>query len=167
MPRYKKTPAHWNPVQIAAYDLVHSFKHGDKTGPQALAPFLGKTPKSLSNEVNADYQAHKFGLDDAVAAELAAGKAPILMAYAQMLNHVCFALPAPDMACGDVELLTKFADWQAAMGQTCMNIQQALDPNGPNGSGISKKEARAIAEAGQAHMTRFMEFLERVKALVE
>ena len=155
-------PAHWTPIEAAAYGLVHSFQDGDKTGAAAMGPRIGKSPRLLSNEVNPDYEGAKLGLLTAVNIEREAGAAEILMAHAQMLHHVCFAIPSPDHFTGDVELLKLFADWQAALGLTCMEIQQALEDNR-----ITTDEVNRILKRGYAHMSRFMELLERFKELAE
>ena len=154
------TPAHWTPLQIAVYNLVHGFRHNGKKGAVAIAPFLGKSANSVSNEVNPDYEGAKFGLDDAVQAELIAKQYPILHAHAQMLNHACFPLPCPNIGAGDVALLSTFSNWQAAMGTTCQHIHNALEDGQ-----ITPAEYRMIADAGHAHMGKFMDFMERVKAL--
>lgn len=158
----KKMPAHWTPVEFAAYCLVHGFELDGKGGAEAMGPRIGKNPRLLSNEVNPDYEGAKLGLLTAVNIEREAGAADILHAHAQMLHHVCFALPYPDHFTGDVELLRLFADWQAGIGLTCMEIQKALEDNR-----ITFDEVNRIIKAGYAHMTRFMELLERFKELAE
>jgi hypothetical protein len=155
-------PAHWTPVEAAAHSLVHEYRDGDKTGAEAMGPRIGKSPRLLSNEVNPDYEGAKLGLLTAVNIEREAGAADILHAHAQMLHHVCFALPYPDHFTGDVELLRLFADWQAALGLTCMEIQKSLEDNR-----ITTDEVNAILRRGYLHMTRFMELLERFKELAE
>jgi len=157
-----KYPAHWTPVQIAAYELIHGFRHKKKEGAPAWEPFFAKTSGTLSNESNPDYQWAKLGLDDAIRMEQVAGSASILHAHARMLGHICIPVPNPEMPAGDVALLSKFAEWQAAMGKTCEHIRDALEDGR-----ITRKEYQAITSAGFVHMTRFMEFLERVKTLQE
>jgi hypothetical protein len=161
-------PAHWTPSQWAAYDLVHNFKADGLKGPAAMAPNLGlKTPRVLSNEVNADCRDHKFGLEDAITAEIAAGVYPILHAHAHMVRHVCFPLPDPCMPYGDAAILEKFAEWQAKMGRTCERIRAALDPDGPKGSRITHEEVAEIERFGEMHVAGFMEFIEVIKTLAE
>lgn len=155
-------PPHWTPIQCAAYDLVHNFSYHGQKGAPALAPAVGKSASLLSNEVSPDYQGAKLGLDDAIALERSAGTAPILHAHAQMLHHVCIALPDHDLNASDIELLTTFAEWQAAMGVTCGLIRDALADGR-----ISPAERRAITDSGHRHMARFLEFLERVNCLTE
>ncbi len=158
---------HWTPVQAAYHSLIHNYEHNGKRGAYAWAEIRDKAPNSISNEANPDYQAAKFGIDDAIQAELQAGIFPILHAHARMTSHICFRLPRPDLHVGDVALLNRFADWQSAMGTTCEEIRSALDPNGPCGTGIARGEAESIAAAGYQHMQRFMDFLEELKSIQE
>lgn len=155
-------PAHWSEVQVAAYRLVHEYRDGKSRGSAALAPMLGKSASLLSNEVNPDYPSAKFGLDDAVAAELAADQYPILQAHAAATGHVCHRLPAPDLTICDTELLSLFAEWQSAMGVTCQAIREALSDGR-----ITYSESRSIQSAGNRHMMRFMEFLSRLYRIAE
>lgn len=160
-------PTHWTPVQKAGYFLVHEYTSNGSKGPNALAPNIGKSGKVLNNEADPDYLGAKLGLETAVLAELESGSAEILHGHAQMLNHICFALPSPDLIVSDVELLMTFSEWQSSMGKTCAHIRDALDPDGPQGSKVSIEEANKIEQAGLAHMSKFMEFMERVKELAE
>jgi len=160
-------PAHWTPAQKAGYFVIHEYTDGLNKGPKAMAPNIGKTGKVLSNEADPDYLGAKLGLDTAILAELEAGSAEILHGHAQMLHHICFALPSPDLIVSDVELLMTFSDWQSSMGITCTHIRNALDPDGPHGSKVTIEEANRIEQAGHAHMSKFMEFMERVKELAE
>ena len=141
-------PAHWVPIEASAYLLVHGFVDGETKGAAAMGPRIGKNPRLLSNEVNPDYEGAKLGLLTAVNIEREAGAADILHAHAQMLHHVCFAIPSPDHFTGDVELLKLFADWQAGIGNTCMEINKALED-----SRVTFDEVNRIIKAGYAHMT--------------
>ena len=164
---HRRCPAHWTALQFAAYTLAHGYRRGGKTGCEALAPFVGKAAHSLCNEVNPDYQGAKLGLDDAVALELAADRYPILQSHAAACRHVCFRLPDPALPIGDAALLDKFAEWQAALGQTCLQIRDALAPDGPAGNGVAQSELLEIWAAFHAHMTRGMELVEYLRAMAE
>ena len=161
----ERYPTHWTDLQTAAYRLVHETERGGKRGAEALAPYVGKAPASLSNEVNPDYQGAKLGLDDAVALELAAGDFRILDAHAAACGHVAIPLPPADPAASDAEVLELYAEWMAAKGETSARIAQALNEEGPLGRDIAQGEAAEIARAGYRHIARFLEFLERVKGL--
>lgn len=158
---------HWTPAQAAAHHLLTAYEHDGKTGAPAMGPRIGKLPRVLNNEVNPDYLTAKLGLDTAILMELESGKADILHGHAMMLRHVCFRLPDIGLAIGDAELLGSFSEWQARMGITCSEIRKALDPNGPNGTRITIEEADDIEAAGMVHISKFMEFLEKVRELAE
>lgn len=168
MARSKKiAPAHWNPAQRAAYELIHNNEHDGLFGAASFEEYLAKSTKVLTNEVNANNPDHKLGLETAIEAEIFANDIGILQAHAQMLKCVVVHLPAPESSPGNNELFTKFTEWQAKMGVTCQTIHKAFDPNGPKGSSISKKEAQEIAKAGHEHISRFMEFLKEVETRAE
>lgn len=154
-------PAHWTLVQCAAYDLVHDYREKGRRGAAALAFHLGKATNVLSNEANPDYPAAKLGLEDAIRMEEIAQDSRLLMAHAHALGFTVLALPVSPAA-GDLELLNHFSEWQAAMGETCQRIHDAL----ADGE-ITAAEAREVAAAGHAHMTRFLAFLERMESLAE
>ena len=158
---------HWTPAQAAAHHLLSTYEHDGKQGAPAMGPRIGKTPRVLNNEVNPDYPDAKLGLDTTILMELESGRADILHAHALMLRHVCFRLPDIGLAIGDAELLGSFSEWQERMGITCSEIRKALDPNGPNGNRITHDEADAIETAGMLHISKFMEFLEKVRELAE
>ncbi|MES9901106.1 MAG: phage regulatory CII family protein [Sedimenticola sp.] len=160
---YKETTA----LERAAHRLVLGFEHNGKRGAQAIGPFLGKTPASVSNEVNPDYDGAKLGLLDAVLIELAARQYPLLHEHARMTHHVCLPLPDPKHITGDASLFERFVAWQGAMGTTCQRIHEAFDPEGEQGAGISHAEADAIAQAGQHHMSLFLGFLGEINHICE
>lgn len=154
-------PAHWTLAQCAAYDLVHDYREGNRRGAAALARHLNKAANVISNEANPDYLGAKLGLEDALHIEQLSQDPRLLMAHAHSLGYTVLALPESPAA-GDVELLNHFSEWQAAMGETCRRIHDAL----ADGE-ITAEEAREVAAAGQHHMTRFMAFLERLESMAE
>ena len=158
---------HWTPVQAACHSLIHSYKRNGKRGAYAWAEIRDRSPNSISNEANPDYQSAKFGIDDAIQAELQAGIFPILHAHARMTGHICIRLPDPDLVVGDVSLLERYCAWQAAMGNTCEEIHRAFSPNGPGGAGVTSIESEAIAAAGYRHIKQFIVFLEEMKLIQE
>lgn len=167
MSRDNETREHWTPVQAAAYHLLSTYEHDGHRGAQAMGPRIGKVPRVLNNEINPNYEDAKLGLNTAILMELESGRADILHGHAQMLRHVCFKLPDIGLAIGDAELLGSFSEWQSRMGVTCEHIRSALDPNGPNGTRITITEANEIEAAGMVHISKFMEFLEKVRELAE
>jgi hypothetical protein len=153
-------PDHWTPVQTATWRTVHEYQRNGRQGAQVIAPLVGKSPGTLSNEVNPDVSTHKLGLDDAVALQHAADDYRILHAMAATLHHAC--LPLPDYAdSSNVDLLMAFSEWQSRMGVTCKAIRAALEDGN-----ITSSEARAIRTFGHDHMRAFLEFLDRIDALV-
>lgn len=160
-------PPHWTPVEKGAYHLLRVYQADGKRGAEAMGPRIGKSAKLLNNETAPDYEGAKLGLRTAVMMELESGRADILHGHAAMLRHVCFPLPGADLIIGDVELLCAFSDWQAKMGITCNHIRDALDPDGPHGTKITKEEAAHIEAAGMEHIAKFMEFLTRIRELSE
>ena len=159
--------AHWPPVMQAAHDLVNRFEADGVKGAKALAPRIGKKPHVLNNEVNFNLRGPKLGIVTAYFMEKEAGYCPILDAYNYMHNRVSFALPSPDVFIGDVDLLVKFTEWQAAMGETCNEIQNAFNPKSECGNKISKREAARIRKRGMFHIEKFMVFLTEIEELAE
>ncbi len=158
----RKSPAHWSPLARAASEAVDAYKHDGKSGAVAMGPRVGKSAKLLCNELNEDFPGAKLGLTTAFFIDNELPRPAILYKYAEMLYHVCFPLPDPTVPCGDVELLTKFSEWQAAMGKTCQAIHEALADGR-----ITEFESQTILSAGYAHMQKFMEFIQRIKELAE
>ncbi|MEJ1412804.1 MAG: phage regulatory CII family protein [Candidatus Sedimenticola sp. (ex Thyasira tokunagai)] len=154
-------------LERAAHSLVLGFEHDGKRGAQAMGPFLGKTPASVSNEVNPNYDGAKLGLLDAVLMEMAAQQYPLLHEHARMTHHVCLPLPDPKLITGDASLFESFVAWQGAQGITCQHIHDAFNPNGPGGAGVIAAEGEAIAIAGYHQMSLFLGFLAKIRQLSE
>lgn len=131
-----------------------------------MGPRIGKSPHYLNNELNGN-NAAKLGLTTAYFIDCELPQPTILYKYAEMLNHACFPLPDPEHFTGDVELLSRFSDWQSAMGFTCSRIHGAFDPKSENGSKISKGEAKEIREAAVSHIAKLMEFLNHIDEVAE
>ena len=147
----------------AARDLVHHFPGGG----DALGALLGKRPGVLNNEINPNLHGPKLGLIDAARAEAFAQSYPILHAYARFHGFVCYRLPAPDIAVGDLSLLEAFARWQGANGATCEEIRRAVDPDSDLGPGISCEEVARIAAAGERLAVEWLELLARFRQIAQ
>lgn len=145
----------------AVYSTVHEYTDGRTKGAALLAPLVGKTPATLSNEVNPAVSTHKLGLADAIVLQHATGDYRILQACAQTLNHLVIALPEYALV-HDIAQLNKFAEWQSALGVTCHAIQMALED-----SAVTRTQLENIRQRAQAHMVVFFEFLSRMESLVE
>lgn len=152
------SPAHWSPLITAAHNAVASYQHNGKSGAVAMAERIGKPARVINNETNDDYDGAKLGLTTAYLIDCELANPAILYKYAELLHHVCFPLPTPEINSSDDELLSKFSQWQAAMGKTCIAINEALADGR-----ITKKESSLITDAGFAHMRKFMEFVETIK----
>ncbi len=145
----------------AAWATVHEYTDGRASGAALLAPLVGKTPATLSNEVNPAVTTDKLGLADAVVLMHATRDYRILRACNQILHHV--SIPLPDYApVSDVELLIKFAQWQTALGVTCEAIHNTLETRH-----ITHKELVNIRTRAQDHIRLFFEFLSRMESLEE
>lgn len=145
----------------AAWATVHEYRKGRQQGAALLAPLVGKTPATLSNEVNPAVTTHKLGLADAIVLQHASGDYRILQACAQTLHHLVIALP-DFTPVHDVALLNKFAQWQSALGVTCQVIEMALEDGA-----VTRPELEDIRQRAQDHMRVFFEFLSRMETLVE
>ncbi len=156
-------PETWTPLQLAQWRTVHEFQ--DRTtgrrGAAALAPKLGKSPATLSNEVNAGMESHKQGLEDSVTLQALAGDFRILLAYAAELGHLAVPLPDFDRSeVSDVRLLEQLTAWQAAMGRTMQQIHDALADGD-----VDTDEAEGIRHHFFAHMGEGVKFLHRILVL--
>jgi len=156
-------PDTWTPLQLAYWRTVHQFRdpRTGRRGAAALAPKLGKSAATLSNEVNADMPSHKAGLEDSVTLQAVTGDYRVLQTYAAELGHL--AVPLPDFdrsAVSDVALLGQMTAWQAAMGRTMQQIHDALADGD-----VDADEAEGIRYHLFAHMTEGLRFLHRILVL--
>lgn len=78
-------------LAIAAYDTVNLFRPGGAT---ALAPLMGKSPTTLSHEVDPHYAGAKLGLEDALKLMVLTRDLRMLEAMAQALGCVVVPLHA-------------------------------------------------------------------------
>jgi hypothetical protein len=148
-------PAHWTPVQEAAYLTVHEY------GSAELAPLMGKAQRYLDNEVNPDNEQAKLGLDDAVAIQHATRDYRILHAMGQTLGHACVQV-ADLSGISDVQLLDSILEWDADIGQTKAAIREALDDGD-----VSDEEYRRIEREVFEDFARELAVLQRLRSLRE
>lgn len=172
MSHHNDKPAHWNDLQWAGYRLIHEFRFGDLDGVEAAALYLGKQKHTLYNEANADYPGAKLGLVDAVHLEAEAcqghpERALLLHAHAAMCGHACWPLPDLRSLVCDTELLSQFAEWQAAIGRTCDELHHAFTKESPGGSRITRAEIAAVKARGFEQIREFMVFLDRLDSISE
>lgn len=161
MSRSKHLPEEWTDLQRAEYLTVHEFERNGRRGAQAVAPIVGKSPATLSNEVNPNMETHKLGLDESVVLQTATDDYRILEAYALDLGHI--VIPMPDFPpVSDLELLNQYAEWQAALGRTNQEIRDCLEDGA-----VEAFELAAIQRRAHEHMAAFQMFLQRLESLVE
>lgn len=153
-------PPHWTELDRAAYLTVHEFKQGRDEGSSALAPLVGKNPRSLDNEVNPDYEGAKLGLRDSAVLQNGARDYRILHAYSRLLNHV--AVPLADWSTvSDIELLDAHLTWMEETGKTAASIRRALKDGV-----ITREELEEIQCEFHVDVTRFQELLARLEGMI-
>lgn len=146
-----------NPISRAAHELVHGF-HDQRTGRRgaaALAPRVGMNPGTLSNKVN-PLQEHELTLTESVQLQVAASDYRILHAYAAVLGHAVYELPATGDL-GDIELLTRYTEYHARVGQQAAEIRRALADRRVTAAEVAavKEAFREVIAAGLALLVRF------------
>lgn len=146
-----------DPIAQAAHDLVHDYRSARddrRRGAAALAPLVGMNPGTLANKVN-PLQEHQLTLTESVQLQAAARDYRILHAYAAVLGHAVYQLPECADA-DDVELLTRYSQYHARMGQQSEEICRALSDRRVTAAEVQSIE-RAFLEvinAGLALMVR-------------
>lgn len=155
---FKKLHPGWSDAQDAAWQTVHQFKHGEKTGAEAVAPFLGKSPATLSNMVNPE-QPHKLDLEDAMSLVLATRDPRVLQVFARDCGYAVIKLLDMTHA-SERDVLSSFAQWQADLGKTNATIQKALQDGK-----VTTDELDLIRASAHAHMGAFFEFLQTLEKM--
>lgn len=161
MTREDYLPEEWTPLQRAQYATVHDYRRGNRRGAAALAPLVGKTPATLSNEVNPGMDYHKLGLEDSIVVQHASGDLRIVRAYCAELGGVFVQLPETATV-SDTELLTQFAAWQAALGKSAQAIHDALEDQR-----IEPAELARVKDCFDHHMAQGLTFLHRFASIVD
>lgn len=160
MSRRTQLPASWTPIQEAAYRMVHEFREGrPNSGASALAPLVGKTPRSLDNEVNPDATGAKLGIDDAITLMHATQDFRLLEATAAALGFAVVKV-GDFSGLSDMELLDVYTKWNSELGQTHDTIHRALE-NGDVDEREYAEIEREVFEDFQAELG----VLARLKAL--
>ena len=115
----------WDPIDVAIYETVHQYKdpRSRQRGATGLAPRVNMQPGTLNNKAN-PAQEHQLTLRESVPIQLTTGDYRILHRYAAALGHVAY--PLPDGESSDVELLTQYAAFHAAVGAKSAAIREAL-----------------------------------------
>jgi hypothetical protein len=98
--------------------------YGYPGGAVALARALGMRPHVLNNKVN-PHMGHHLTLEEAVRIQREARDCRILFEEARLLGYCCMAVGRMERVSGG-ELLTAWADWHTALGQTATAIKAAL-----------------------------------------
>lgn len=150
-------------LDTAIYETVHGYrpKTGKDRGACALAPRCGMNPGTLSNKANPAMPEHRLGLIESIPVQLAADNYSVLHAYAAVLQHVAYRLPAHSDA-SDVELLDAYAKVQERCGLKARAIRDALrDGN------VTRRELEEVRAAFDDEVRAGLELLSRLEALCE
>ncbi|AWL12791.1 hypothetical protein HMF8227_02339 [Saliniradius amylolyticus] len=143
------------PVERAAYDFVR------RKGARYFETLLGKKPNVLSNEVNPNTPTHKLGLLDSLLMQLDTSDFSIL----HTCNHVCgfqaVALGRNFHDTSDMELLNRYSNWHAEIGDVNRELNSALADGD-----ISAKEYERIEREFFEAIAAGFEFLARARHLV-
>lgn len=126
-----------------------------------LAPEMGITPATLSNQVNDDQPGHKFGLEDSIFIQTRTHNFEILLQYAAALGHTI--IPAGDFSgVSDIELLNSYSNWHAELGDVNAAVNKALRDHKMTRAEFEEIEREFIESvaSGQA-------FVARCRALIE
>lgn len=161
MTRDEYLPEDWTPLQRAAHATVHDYRRGTRRGAAALAPLVGKSPATISNEVNPAMDHHKLGVEDAILYQHLCSDYRIMRAMAMELGGVFVGLP-PMAVVGDKEVLTQFSAWQAALGRTAQAIHDALEDARVDAAELEKVKSRF-----HDHIAEGLAFLHRLEAIAE
>lgn len=158
MPKFTKLHPGWSDLQDAAWQTLHQFEHGDKSGAEAAALFIDKSPATLSNMVNPE-QPHKLDVEDAQRLVLVTKDERVLQVFARNCGYaIVQLLDLTTVSKRDV--LTMFAQWQADLGKTNSEIHKALEDGK-----ITSDELNLIRAHAHQHMGAFFEFLHTLEKM--
>lgn len=143
-----------NPVQLAAYQLVHEFRARNTRGAAALAPLVGMHPGTLANKVN-PMQDASLTLAESMQLQAAAQDYRVLHAYALALGHAAYQLP--DSLVSDLELLTKYSEYHERIGAQSAAIRRALSDGRVTQEEVFRirQDLQGVIAAGLALQARF------------
>jgi len=162
MSRRTTLPAHWTPIQEAAYLTVHEFRTGQSTsGATALAPLVGKTPRTLDNEVNPDASNAKLSIEDAVTLMHATQDFRLLQSMGATLGFAMVEV-ADFTGMHDAALLDAYADWNAEIGETHSAIRDSLIDGK-----VTRIELENIRREMFEDFSKSLGLLARLEALVD
>ncbi len=145
-------------VMAAAHRTVH---HAIKGGAETLAPELGITPATLSNQVNYKQAGHKFGLEDSIYIQLRTHNFETLLQYAAALGHTI--VPIGDFSgVSDIELLSVYSEWHAELGDVNKAVKKAFKDGK-----LTRKEFDRIEKEYIEAVAAGQVFLSRCRALID
>ena len=131
-------------VHDAAYHLAYA----TPGGVQALAARMGTNPNTLKHKLNPNNDTHHLTLREAMAMQVLSGRADILHAMAEELDHTCIPAvpgdPDADPSVALVELTTAMADFMRAVSEP-MRFGDAA-----RGGAVSRNEMRRAEHMAQA-----------------
>lgn len=148
--------AHFDDLAIAGHGLVHDFPGGAAK----LGPLVGVAPGTLCNKAN-PHQEHDFTLREAVRLSAVTGDMRLIDAVERLLGRV--AVPVDDyQGSSDVDLLSRWADWQAELGESARTIRDALADGR-----IEQAELREIKRELFEDFAAALALLQRLEAIAQ
>ena len=150
---------HFCDLDDAKYAVVHDYKGPTNEGARALAPLVGMVAGTLSNKVNPHVETHHLTLDEAVAIQHATDDRRIIEIEARILGGAFIRLNDFEFV-SDTELLTTYAEWHAAIGNTSQSIKQALADHK-----ITKKELKEIRLCMNKNIQALLAVYHRLEAI--
>lgn len=150
-----------DPISDAVYQLVHNYRdpRTGQRGATALAPKAGMVPGTLMNKANPG-QDHQLTLGESVTLQLAAAEFGVLRAYAMVLGHAVYELPAIQV--DDLELLNRYTAYHQVIGEHAARIHAALSDQR-----ITAEEVVSIRDALHQVIGAGLALVARIEALAE
>lgn len=139
----------------AVFDTVH-----DNGGPTLLGQKIGISSRILANKANPRQKYNQITLQEALKLQMITGDHRILAAMARALGYVI--VPMDQAPPSDVELLTLYAQWQDATGQTHHAIATAFEDQR-----ITHAEQATIEQAFHAAESAGLTYIHRMGGLVQ
>lgn len=154
-------PSRKRPEMALIYDACCTLAHEFPGGLSGLSERLGKSVKTLSNELNPGQTRHKLGLGDAVELMRITRNYKPLQAVAAALNHTVVYL-GDVSATSDTELLNTYAEWHREIGDVAREVAAALQDGL-----IEREEYLRVRKEGMEQIHVFFQFLARLEALID